>query len=208
MLIKTGSNVNVWVVDPSNFLFSSHLANDDFNKELESDGLPKIETIHKKIQVYKTGSDTGYEANKYRDCTDIAVKLAFGFNSVPIVKFDKDIIKHSVVVRVSNNAEIDKSIIESQMVARVKQTSSLKAQKDYEKAQSVIDQKVKMTSTNTSLNTKIKDEYKKIVDSNLSPTIVLDDLVKLNKSLNDELTNLLDDSHSDLVGVHNDYLTE
>ena len=125
VLCKGGESI--LVVDPSNFTHSSHLSNTNFNDELVRQALPPIETIHKKLQIYKPDTKVGFgnAFDKYRDCTDVAVKLAFGFNLCPIIAFDEKSIKtHPTVVRVSNIKAIDNSIIEEDVPSHIKQTSN------------------------------------------------------------------------------------
>ncbi len=200
------------VVDPSNFLFSSHLANTDFNKELADAGLPVIETIHKKIQIYKPNNEigTGYAVDKYRDCGDLAVKLAFGFNKQMLTTFDKKSIEeHPVVIRLSNIGTIDKSIFEEKSVVRIKQTSSLLAQEEFAMLQSSIDQKLKMTmQTHDFLNVKYKYDYKVIIDSLIAPDAILNNLLALDQNYNQDLCDSLNATHQQLEITHNEYLLE
>ena len=61
------------LIDPSNATFSYLLAG--ANKDL-------ILCINEKMQIYKplASDKTGYDPHKWRDCIDIAVKLAFSLN--------------------------------------------------------------------------------------------------------------------------------
>lgn len=67
----------VVVIDPSNFLFSSHLLAPDLG--IRHDFLSKITTVHKSLKIYKPlGDNVGPKHNQSRDCIDIATKIAFG----------------------------------------------------------------------------------------------------------------------------------
>ena len=69
------------VIDPSNFLFSSHIAN--LNHVVAHDKLNKITTLHKGLQIYTPIKENiGSKSDQWRECIDIAVKLAFGFNKI------------------------------------------------------------------------------------------------------------------------------
>ncbi len=64
------------IIDPNNSQFSAHLSN--FRPEI-------FEAIYTPNNLYKIysrpeGSRTGFASDKFRDCIDIAVKLAFGLN--------------------------------------------------------------------------------------------------------------------------------
>ena len=115
------------VIDPSNFTFSSHLANDDI-KAIYADAPVEIKTYHKLVQIYKANGAIGSEPEKYRDCVDIAVKLAFGFNvRTEWERLDVRLVGECDVVKaISNQDEIDKSYPKVGCSARVKQSSDLK----------------------------------------------------------------------------------
>ncbi len=110
---------------------------------MKAKGLPELKTltINKHIKLYVSPMDSeGPTFDKYRDCTDIAVKIAFGLNKHPIMKFsdyDDDAIKsHPVLVRVSNQPTIDTYIIEDHpLPSRIKQASSLLCQETFRKLQ-------------------------------------------------------------------------
>ncbi|MES2215384.1 MAG: hypothetical protein V4485_05175 [Pseudomonadota bacterium] len=209
----------ILVVDPSNFLYSSHLANTDFNNELaaHTPALPRVKTLHGKIEIYKPyappkiKTQTGYAFDKYRDCTDVAVKLAFGFLHIPITTFDKKSIeKHPVVVRVTNMDTIDQAIVEAKMPLRIKQTSSLLAQEDFAKIQAAVDQKLKMfEKTDPALRAVLKQQYLAAVDdSTLSLIDTLRALVQLDDDINGQLMSKLTLAHQDLQTQHDDYEAE
>ena len=65
------------LIDPSNSEFSQHITL-GLNKVLL--GEHNIAAYDKKLQIYTPNGETGTEPNQYRDCTDIAVKIALGFN--------------------------------------------------------------------------------------------------------------------------------
>jgi hypothetical protein len=188
----------VAVIDPSNFLYSSHLCNSNFSAELSAEGLPQISTIHtQKIQIYKAQDSkvgTGNAPHQYRDCSDIAVKLAFGFQMNPLgifkdansFKDEKNIdclTQHPVVVQISNATAIDKSIIEPKIPARVKQASDELHRQHFMQKQFEINQKQMATKAKAPLvSQKIKEGYGKIITKGSSHDGViaaLSDLVKI-----------------------------
>jgi hypothetical protein len=208
----------ILVVDPSNFLYSSHLSNTDFNSELavHTPTLPPIKTLHKKIEIYKpyappkTKAQTGHVFDQYRDCTDVAVKLAFGFLHTQITTFDKKgIEKHPVVTRIANT-DIDEAILEAKMPLRIKQTSSLTAQEDFAKIQAAVDKKLKMfKDTDSALHAALKQQYLTIVSgSTLSLIDTLRALVQLDGDFNGQLTGKLTLDHQSLQTQHDVYEAE
>lgn len=116
----------VTVIDPSNFLFSLHLSNDVVTTRITHGTLEKIVVIPwAKGQIYKSNKETGPAPDQFRDCVDIAVKLAFGFNAQeePLkILTKKDVIQNPVIQCISNNNGIDRHW-EYQVAGRMKQAS-------------------------------------------------------------------------------------
>jgi len=130
----------VVVIDPSNFTFSSHLSTDN-SDILSRLNLPvKITTFHKKdVQIYKPVGEPGF-APLYRNCVDIAVKIAFGLNESEAVKFTsiKSITGHPSIIAISNNHVIDTNIIVNSGSVRVKQASDLDVVKIYSELEKAV----------------------------------------------------------------------
>jgi len=184
----TGSEV--CVIDPSNFLFSSHLENNDFTVELGLKGLPPIRTIHKELKIYTPIGDPGYTFDRYRDCTDVAVKLAFSINvnPIPLTSFThKDIVLHDAIMNISNNNTIDKSIVIDKSSARVKQASSQHAEKTFSILQSSIDFKIKMcTLVRPDLSAKWKIDFNAAIQTPAKHENFLNLLTILNSNIDAE----------------------
>ena len=116
---------SVTVIDPSNFAFSAHLGNPDIIGDSteggsvpkvghtllakNEDGLPKIVIIpNSKVKIYQPKKATGLMHKDYRDCVDIAVKLALGFDvaeKTSIASVDE--LKANVVIQSIANTAID-----------------------------------------------------------------------------------------------------
>ncbi len=129
----TSAPREITVIDPSNFIFSSHLSNyNNLGATVhEGDISFTINTIHKAIQIYQpVTKDIGSAPNQSRDCTDLAVKLALGFNSIleykSLITFD-DVVSCSLIQSLSNVSAIDHDIITPSLPVRMKQTSNLSA---------------------------------------------------------------------------------
>lgn len=158
---------DVLVIDPSNFSYSSHLNNSDIvnfmcqEKDIKVK-LGKIVTMHKTSQIYKPEKDKhgneniGPKSEQYRDCIDIAVKLAFGINSEKDLdidfssnsKFGHEIKLDKIKTIVSISNKLDKNIIEvPSSSVRIKQASDVHTVDSFNKAQSMIKTKVKICAT-------------------------------------------------------------
>ncbi len=195
-VVLYANGVSVCAIDPSNFLFSSHLKNTDFNGNLSAAGLPPIETIHKKLQIYipDKAIGEGYAFDRYRDCSDIAVKIALGLNRNPLTGFDNASIRsHPVIVSISNNAdEIDKSIIDDEISARVKQASSFSAQDTFSKLQYTISNKLKMVAAvDRGLHDALKTQYKITMTTETKHSDILHSLLGFDANLSAQLEVIL-----------------
>ncbi len=115
----------ITIIDPSNLQYSNHLSNDDIKASCPHPMLDSIVSFLTPLQIYKPYRPTGYGTDMHRDCVDIAVKLAFGFNnSAPVHILTADHIKtNPVVVAISNIIDIDESFTGKVFPVRVKQTS-------------------------------------------------------------------------------------
>ena len=120
VLYNTGKKI--LIIDPNNPQFSAHLAN--FKPEI----LEATYTPNNLYKIYSRpeGSKTGFASDKFRDCIDIAVKLAFGLNS-DVSSYENllDLIKSQTVKFITNNFAID-GISSTNKPIRLKQASDFK----------------------------------------------------------------------------------
>lgn len=130
-------NEKIHVIDPSNFSFSCHLFN--FNKDLiitrySTDKIYEPASakngIGKKL-INKYNSITGASLDQYRDCIDIAVKIALGINAKDNIDF-ANIIKLDVVKEITNNPELNANIIDLDAPVRIKQATDSFVRKNFE----------------------------------------------------------------------------
>jgi len=121
VLYNTGSKI--LVIDPNNPQFSSHLAN--FSGQIETTCTPN--NLYK-IYSRPDKTETGYAKELWRDCVDIAVKLAFGFNTDSQIYTSIDeIMKSKVVNLITNNKDIDQISINNKSIIRLKQASDFES---------------------------------------------------------------------------------
>ena len=124
---QTAKNtIQILVIDPSNSEFSRHLM---FNKEVICgvDVPVEIVTSPVTIKIYAAPSKApvGPDPDQYRDCTDIAVKLAFGLNKYqgPAIDASK-LTSLPFVQEVTNNDSInDSPFLENPNPIRARQSS-------------------------------------------------------------------------------------
>ncbi len=129
VLCKTPKTNEYLVIDPSKVSHSSHIAGIGIHERDFSIIIPKISDIY-------TGpkDKIGPKPDQFRDCIDIAVKLAFGFEAMQGNSLDSEsLASHEVVQMVSNNPDLDKvaPTFVTDIPLRVKQRSDLKIIKQF-----------------------------------------------------------------------------
>jgi predicted DNA-binding protein len=164
--------IQVVVIDPTNFTFSSHLR--DLNADANFKDV-EIITFHGKAQIYKKHdpqASLGNQPENYRDCADIAVKIAFllEINKQDIEKLlkinrekivDKDLTSVPLIKMLSNNTKIDSDILSEKASIRVKQASDVETIRKFYEAQKWLQALHKMLS-------EISDKYdvrEKVLDT-------------------------------------------
>ena len=164
--------IQVVVIDPTNFTFSSHLR--DLNADANFKDV-EIITFHGKAQIYKKHdpqASLGNQTENYRDCADIAVKIAFllEINKQDIEKLlkinrekivDKDLTSVPLIKMLSNNTKIDSDIFSEKASIRVKQASDVETIRKFYEAQKWLQALHKMLS-------EISDKYEvreKVLDT-------------------------------------------
>jgi|GEM_PF-2061966 len=165
------SNAKIYVIDPSNFSFSCHLSN--FNADLiitkySTDKLyeppsGKSEIGKKLVDKYK--SITGSSSDQYRDCIDIAVKIAFSINTKLDIDLD-NITKLDAIQEISNQQEINLNLpFSSNVAGRIKQATDNDVRKLTNKLLVNIDKQIKSISVYQDLEELILTQSYKTFDS-------------------------------------------
>ncbi len=164
VLYNTGTKI--LVIDPSNPQFSSHLANFANYMEVSYSGNDKYKIYQPPDKADENGL-LGSNPSQWRDCIDIAVKLAFGFNNTKIIyKTVDEIIASDIAKRISNNPDIDRSIIVKDLSARIKQASDINQVEKFDRIEKIIDKNIQMTKNfHPKVCEYIKESYKKIISN-------------------------------------------
>jgi hypothetical protein len=180
LLYKNSATENkheVVVIDPSNFFFSSHLSNDDMLSSLKHDAFKKITTRHDQIQIYSAPdkNNIGSSPEQWRDCIDIAVKLAFVLDKEackkdkPLEFIDLNTItkEYDFIQIISNAPNIDKSIKFQDVSCRIKQASDVNKMKQFFNIEKVFDKNLQMlkevsSKSNDQTLQKFKEPYTKL----------------------------------------------
>lgn len=143
VVLFKNSEKQLVVIDPSNSSFSKHLSTN--TKMLISDDI-QILVPQKEVRIYEQDKKigTGSEPYKYRDCIDIAVKIAFGLSKIE--KVDQDKIGFlEVIQEVTNQEDVNKNLFFSKQdsIARIRQASNDEVRKLSEKILNNIDKQIK-----------------------------------------------------------------
>jgi len=97
-------NPTIPIIDPNNSKHSQHIADSSTIIFLKSQAPTKILSSVHKLEIYTPQrGNIGPNFNQYRDCTDIAVKLAFKLNNLQENLDHKAIDKAKAVIAISNN---------------------------------------------------------------------------------------------------------
>jgi hypothetical protein len=126
-ILTNEDQCNFLVIDPSNSEFSKHLGILGVNKIISGllDKDIKLEVSNKSYKIYEQNSKigTGLGINKFRDCIDIAFKIAKNLNEYPEkvafdvndklpIIFDNSFL-NKIVQCITNNRDLDNSIEEA-----------------------------------------------------------------------------------------------
>jgi hypothetical protein len=209
---------DIVVIDPSNFFFSSHLSNDDIHSNITHKNFNKIITKHEQIQIYVAPdkNNIGCLPNQWRDCIDVAVKLAFiidieankkdkPLEFIDLNKITKD---YEFVQMVSNTPNIDKSIKFPDISCRIKQASDVNKMKQFFNIEKVFDKNLQMlkevsSKSNDQTLQKFKEPYMKLYSmynseyKNMLTLSTMDydktasQLLEINNNMTNELKNIL-----------------
>jgi len=189
VLYNTGKKI--LIIDPNNPQFSAHLAN--FKPEI----LEATYTPNNLYKIYSRpeGSKTGFASDKFRDCIDIAVKLAFGLNS-DVSSYENllDLIKSQTVKFITNNAGIDKFFPDIKNITlRSKQSSDLEIVKNKNKIFEIL------------WNKKIEAEKHQLLTFNPIIKSIQESLKLTQDKLQESINYIKNDYEQELSGLDSNY---
>lgn len=122
---QRGDISQIIVIDPSNSKFSQHLVSNASRLSVGDSEKVEIIVPSQELRIYENKGETGPNPSQYRDCTDIAVKLAFGLNKFEGVVDVKSIGSLDVVKEVTNLEVINGNLFfkAEDAIARIRQAS-------------------------------------------------------------------------------------
>ncbi len=132
VLYKNTENEFV-IIDPSNSTFSRHIALSSNNELIDS--TVRIIAPEKEIKIYSPANKDkiGPSPDQYRDCIDIAVKLAFGLNKYTDSINPVKLVELLVIQEITNQKSLNESFVTEYGVARIRQATEDKIRSQFEK---------------------------------------------------------------------------
>jgi len=147
VLCNNNTNDKIFVIDPNNPQFSSHIANlSNLSPRIQVDYSDKAK-IYQPPEKAREQNLVGPGINQWRDCVDIAVKIAFGLNKSSELSDLKAIMSSEAVRNIANSYKINDSIPDQiqeksfvKIPLRIQQNSNLKVNEDFYKFSKTIKQ--------------------------------------------------------------------
>ena len=209
----TTDKYEIVVIDPSSFFFSSHLSNIDIQLSVKHDLLDKISTRYDEIKIYTAPNkdNIGSKPNQWRDCIDVAVKLAFALNKeAGDFKIDlNSITKYPFVQIISNMPNIDKSIIDKDDAVRIKQSSSIDEVKKFKACTEAINKIKKIVFLiDEDLSIKISGQYNDLLNKGSDYGTLIHDLLGLDGKVKGFIQDTLEQDYTQLSGFVATYNTD
>jgi hypothetical protein len=191
LVIDATPRHEIVVIDPSNSAYSAHLAG--LERIVSHEGLATIIafTSKKFLQIYKPGDSNsiGSGHDQYRDCIDIAVKLAFGLHGYSHelkINSIKQLIDLPIVKQLSNQRQIDEYIIDETLPVRIKQTSDIKIVSDFYMAEKIIKKNLTIIANRFDEEgvaefTRLKLQYRTLLENEPSNILIFKGLLTCNQ---------------------------
>ncbi|MDX2050686.1 MAG: hypothetical protein SFT93_05930 [Rickettsiaceae bacterium] len=213
LLYKPLGQKEIVVIDPNNFLFSSHLSNlNTIPNTVLSEDL-KIKTFHTSTKIYVPNNNqgTGPHFYEYRNCIDVAAKIAFEIKALNAMKLSQgegpiliDDIAHikncEAIQNISNNIAIGTGLIFETIPLRIKQSSDQNVRSKFSAIDKIISKNYALCSSMEKIQLNIKENYISILASQMSYEEILAQMCQLNCSIIDDLHDALIQEHNDLLG--------
>lgn len=198
---------DIIVIDPSNFLYSSHLKSSDILAKVIHSKLNGIKTLHKSVQIYKAPDKdlVGPKPDQFRDCIDIAVKLAFGFNSSADHQFIdlEQITINKSVKMMSNQITIDKEFIKTELPVRIKQSSDFNEIEKFLTIEKLVNKKIDLVTTDLfdkRVQFEVQTNHLKILEGSYN-SLCIKSFIDYNHYLSDLLFTTLKNADEELLKI-------
>lgn len=199
------------VIDPSNFRFSSHLANIQNFNHIKHEKLGFITSSYDNKQIYKPEIIKGLKEGigslsiQYRDCIDIAVKINFGCNSQEDVDI-ANVLNMNIVQEITNNPEVNNNIIDLDAPVRIKQATQSFIRKNFEL---LVDRTQKLFKHCLAINNeqksevyrKYEEQYKVLLSNPYEPInyiACVEELKSVHDKFYEDIRVLMGEQHNDL----------
>ena len=125
VVLYQNSSGDIVLIDPSNSDFSKHLASEMSSLLVSGELMDQtLKVPTKEIKIYTPGKDIGPGTNQYRDCIDIAVKIAFGLNNYTGIIEVSKVMELPAIKEITNQKIINEAFVPNYEAARIRQASN------------------------------------------------------------------------------------
>ena len=204
VLCRTQDQSKYLVVDPSKVSHSSHTSGSGIHDRDFSIMIPS--KMHD-IYIGQKGK-IGPKSDQFRDCIDIAVKLAFGFEAMQGNSVDPQSLgSHEVVRMVSNNTTLDDQAIEliKTSPVRLKQQSDVDLMTKFRQIEVFLDQDLKgLDVMDKNKAATLEGKYSTILSKAVAPENYRDivhDLILLDNEIRQETITCLGEIYRTTVEI-------
>jgi hypothetical protein len=135
------------IIDPSNSDFSKHLSFNNLRLFRAGGSVPiTVPSGSFKIYSVPDKDKIGPNPDQYRDCIDIAVKIAFGLNALQEDINIQDFMSLEIIQEITNQQKYNDALFfdAPQIIARIRQASDNMVREKFNKLLQGIDQQMKM----------------------------------------------------------------
>lgn len=207
VLCKNGDS-NIIVIDPSNSTFSKYLASEISNLLVSGKLMDQtLKVPANEIKIYTPGKDVGPNPNQYRDCIDIAVKIAFGLNKHTGIIDVSKITELPAIKEITNQKLINEAFVSSYEAARIRQASDDGIRNIADKIMNKLDQQRQSLSKYENSEAMIQEISQKDIDSFkklCEPNKYTEGLRGLVTTINDNLSLINDFINQDITLLGHD----
>jgi hypothetical protein len=141
VVLYKNDNTTFSVIDPTDSSFSTHIASNMNNMLINEVVALSAPTKNIKIYIPEKGN-TGNNSTDYRDCIDIAVKLAFGLQKITGHIDVSKLGELEFIKEITNQQKINESFIKEYGIARIRQASNDEFREKFQKIMAATDKQL------------------------------------------------------------------
>ena len=170
VVLYKNDDSNIIVIDPSNSTFSKYLASEISNLLVKVELMDQtLKAFTNELKIYTPSKNIGPNPEQYRDCIDIAVKIAFGLNNHKGVVDVSKIMELPAIKEITNQKLINEAFVSEYGVVRIRQASEDKIRTIADKITDKLDQQRQSLSKYKNSGNMMEQILQKDIDSFKTP---------------------------------------